>query len=206
MDDATEDAQNAELIRDAYLEELWTNCEIATTAWRELQAVAALNPLFSEGVPGESPLTDHNMHAIWRCTYDILEAVHRVSLVLWSTKGCHGLRQELGVTNESPLRSRDVRNAMQHLEERIASFVAAHPGVGLGGWRVTSNPRPDPRPDRAFLRFLNTFHWTLRVYDPEGFKESNLRTIMTAVAQLGGKLPRAGMKEHHALGPYFIPD
>lgn len=195
-----------QLRREAYLEELRTNCEIAIGAWRELKAEAGLGPLFSEGVPGQSPSTDRNMYAIWRCVYDILEAVNRTSLILWNSEGCKALREELGLSNDSTLRKRDVRNAMQHLEQRIASFVRDHPGMRIGGWRVTSNPRPDLRPDSAFLRFLNTFQWTLRVYDTGGFKECNIQAVMKAVTSLTERLPRAGMKEHHVAGPYFIPD
>jgi hypothetical protein len=193
------------IIREAYLEELRTNCEIAISSWRELKAEAGLGSLLSEA-PGQSTLTDRNIHSIWRCTYDILEAAYRLSLVLWNTRGSRGLREELGVANSSPLKSRDVRNAMQHLEERIDSFVRTHPGMHIGGWRVTSHPRPNPRPEAAFLRFLNTFHWTLRVYDSDGFKECNIEEIMKAVSALSAKLPKSGLVEHHVFGPYFIPD
>jgi hypothetical protein len=206
MADANDDVEQEKIQREAYLEELRTNCEIAVGAWRELQAEAGLNSLRSESAPENVPFTNRNIHAIWRCVYDIVEAVQRISLILWNTGECRALREELGVGRDSPLRNRDVRNAMQHLEERISSFIRDHPRMAIGGWRVSRSPRPDLLPNAAFLRHLNTFHWTLRVYDTGGFKECNVEIIMSAVIRLTKLLPKAGVSIHRVSGPYFIPD
>jgi hypothetical protein len=192
--------------REAYLEELRLNCGIARDAWRELEAEAGLNALTSETSPDSAPWTNQHNQIIWRCVYDILEAAHRLSLILWNAEGCRELREELAVSHDSPLRNRDVRNALHHIEERISSFVHDHPKMMVGGWRVSASPRPDPLPNSAFLRHLNTFHWTLRVFDTDGFKECNIQKITSAIAALAPRLPKFGVSIHRVEGPYFIPD
>ena len=94
--------------------ELKTQCEQASVAAGQLGA--ALESRSSE---------------IWSALQNILTPAGNASKLLWGTRGSEQadqrrpLRDLVGVTDDSPLKSRDVRNAFEHFDERIERWHAA---------------------------------------------------------------------------------
>ena len=94
--------------------ELKTQCEQASVAAGQLGA--ALESRSSE---------------IWSALQNILTTAGNASKLLWGTRGSEQadqrrpLRDLVGVTDDSPLKSRDVRNAFEHFDERIERWHAA---------------------------------------------------------------------------------
>jgi hypothetical protein len=169
--------------------ELRANCLIYLEAWNSirLKSIDFGNEPFTGATDeGRFRIID----SIWGAAYASVEAACRLSRILWGTQGCKELRGRFGVPVDSPLRDgHKVRNVLEHIEARIPEFVRSNPGKKLAGWIVDSNPEGRPIPGVLTLRYLNLGTWNLKVYDPLGDMECNLRSIAEAVQRLNLVLP-----------------
>lgn len=93
--------------------ELRTQCEQAAVA-REQLGVA---------------MRERDVHAVWAALQNILVTAGNASKLLWGSRGNdeklasrRPLRDLAGVCDGSPLRPRSVRNAFEHIDERIEDW------------------------------------------------------------------------------------
>jgi hypothetical protein len=72
-----------------------------------------------------------NQTEVWAALQNILVTAANASKLLWGTRGREvadrpkPLRDRAGVTDDSPLKPRDVRNAFEHFDERIERWYDA---------------------------------------------------------------------------------
>jgi hypothetical protein len=59
---------------------------------------------------------------VWGELQTILVASANISKMLWGGKSRLELRRDLGVTEDSPLRDRELRNDFEHFDERLESW------------------------------------------------------------------------------------
>jgi hypothetical protein len=105
-----------------YLRELQRQCEYA------LQVIELLNHLLNA--------KDLTPGPIIRALDLFLGDVSRISLMLWperrgSPQRGQFLRNLLRITDENPLKNREVRNAFQHMDERLDQWVKSPRSTAL---------------------------------------------------------------------------
>jgi hypothetical protein len=80
-------------------------------------------------------LTSGDDRRFWRATQMFLSSAANVSKLLWGiTREAEidrkELRELLRVSDDSPLRSRALRNHYEHFDDRIVKYARAHPEAG----------------------------------------------------------------------------
>jgi len=72
----------------------------------------------------EPALAAQDTDRVWYCLQNLLSAAANISKALWGVnpeieKAREPLRASLGITDDSPLRSRELRNHFDHFDERL---------------------------------------------------------------------------------------
>ncbi len=122
-------------IRNVYLQEIRSQCTLAN------QAIEDMGGLLTAAYMGtQAP-------RFWYCLQAFLAAAANISKLLWpsgrgDTERGRELRAFLGIEDDSPLRARDLRNDIEHMDERLDAWaqaaevdknLALHVRVILGG-------------------------------------------------------------------------
>ncbi len=99
-----------------YQTEVLFQCECVIAAAHEINKFLA---------PGETMAT-------WRALQNLLVAAANLSKLFWGSRGRRerereALRKSVGVANDSPLRSPDLRNNFEHIDERLSDWYATSP-------------------------------------------------------------------------------
>jgi hypothetical protein len=106
--------------------------EVARQSRFALAAVDQIDAALAEweaAGPDALALRDALDH-LWSAVQSFLGATALVSKLLWGVKGRRlesrqPLRASLGVTEQSPVKNRDVRDVLEHFDERLETFVAS---------------------------------------------------------------------------------
>jgi hypothetical protein len=96
------------------------------------------------------------------------------------------LRNELNIELDSPIFSTEVRDSLEHLDERIDDWLDRHPGVGLQTWRIYNFGEPVQLPGNA-LREFDVSGRTLKI----GTDSATIPSIIAAVRGLKKKVPKS---------------
>jgi hypothetical protein len=129
---------------------------------------------------------------VWGLVHAILTAGAIVSRI-----ACEGsperkseIRLALGAMPAPILESRDLRNSLDHIDERIAEFVASIPSGSPTSPVSYETPRPPDRILRLMLRYLNPEDTHVRIFaPPEKDRDVVLRDIVLAMRDLNQHHP-----------------
>ena len=136
-----------------YLSEIEEQCRFATIAWKEIET--------------------NNPDTQWYSIQALLVAVANVSRLLWpdkrgSAERGRELRKRLLIGDNHPFKSRDMRNAFEHSDQRLDSWVAsAERGFHVGGMYIepVSRALDDSRFGRNFDRETGAVTFSRQKYD-----------------------------------------
>src|SRR3954465_11314565 len=124
-----------------------------------------------------------NVQQVWFGIQSMLMAAANISKLLWGSTGEEGearqaaLRESLEVDNSSPLRSRDLRNDFEHIDDRIRNFYESRAGrayitrtIGpidaIGGPKVDQSVRfGNYDPTNAVATFWSNSSSVKEIYD-----------------------------------------
>lgn len=98
------------------------------SATRSIELIADLMQRAAES-PSAQPLRDADPEAVLNELQNIIVQGAAVSRYFWPVRSQYAargdvLRQMYKVTDSSPLRSRDLRNAIEHFDERLDEYLA----------------------------------------------------------------------------------
>jgi hypothetical protein len=190
---ATPESESVELtdaLDRAIIAELDANCQIIIENWNCIRRFALDfgTASFNRGSDDSRIRLIQNM---WGAAYGMIAASRRLSRFLWEGKYSKRHRQRFHVQNDSPIREANrVRDALEHIEQRIPEFVRYHTNMKLAGWTVSNDPSEPTRPDSVRLRHLNTTTWVCGAYDRVNYRECNLEAIAAAAHRLKIMLPQ----------------
>jgi hypothetical protein len=156
-----------ELLCSIYMVEIRFQAKIAANAMREIERLAR------HRFRGRIREQTERMFGLWTEIHSFLAAVGVISKILWPVKAEKArrndalkLRAMLGVDGSSPLADRRVRDAMEHIDERMAKWYEQNKGRKLAGWKITANGEPAD-PNLTSLREFNQDTLKFRTYDAE---------------------------------------
>jgi hypothetical protein len=95
------------------------------------------------------------------------------------------LRREFQVTLGSAIFPTEVRDSLEHLDERIDDWIDSHPGIGLKIWRIYSAGQPLQLLGDA-LREFDIPSRTLRI----GKDEVTIQSLIAAVREIKQRIPQ----------------
>jgi len=171
------------------LVELAEQCQLCMLAFAELEQ-------FARKIP---PISDEDWRnwnrMVWSKVQAVLAASSAISRLLWpnpdSARGADAvartvqrgrmLRGYLSLGSTPPLYHRDVRNAFEHVDERLDDWVPAFPGDIPLGWAISTLPpeEEDSRGKDAF-RYVNLRTMDVRV--------AGARCNLERLADMAGKI------------------
>jgi hypothetical protein len=136
-----------------YLSEIEEQCRFATIAWKEIET--------------------GNPDTQWYSIQALLVAVANVSRLLWPDKRGNAergreLRKRLSIGDNHPFKSTDMRNAFEHSDQRLDSWVAsAERGFHVGSMYIEpgSGALDDSRFGRHFDRDTGVVTFNRQKYD-----------------------------------------
>ena len=111
-------------------------------------------------------LANNNSDVVWYAIQNFLVAAAIISKIFWpphriSQKRGEELRKNLGVENDSPIRSRDFRNDFEHFDERLETWATSSKRHNF----IDSNIGPSNMiagiDQQVFLRHFDPTTWTL---------------------------------------------
>ena len=112
-------------------------------------------------------LSNNNLNLIWYAIQNFLVAVANISKFFWPTnakyqKRGEELRNSLGIKNDSPIKTRKVRNCFEHFDEKLEEWAISSKGHIF----IDSNIGPTNKmivgiAQEIFLRNFNPTTWTL---------------------------------------------
>lgn len=113
---------------DKFMAELHLLCYFALFSSDDMKA------LLNNRLPYED-LRFYN-HRIWHALHGVLISAANISKILWpipdyAVRG-QRLRQEPGVSDDSPLHSRSLRNHFEHVDERIEEWTGPRVDLNIG--------------------------------------------------------------------------
>ncbi len=99
-----------------------------SSAVRSIEAIADVMEHLASA-ESEDPLEDIDSHAVLDELQNIIVQGAAVSRYFWPTNKAHEargreLRQQFRVTEDSPLKSRDLRNMIEHFDEKLDHYLA----------------------------------------------------------------------------------
>lgn len=104
------------------------------------------------------PPFDRQNQGVWASTQLLLSAAANVSKLLWPPGGdrdslAADLRRLLAVDENSPLRSRELRDSFEHIGERIMDWYRQHAGKDYEDSLIVESrgKLPEPEPLRTFV-------------------------------------------------------
>jgi hypothetical protein len=97
------------------------------SAAKSIQQVAAIFQMVQENSP-ENPVAALPVHSILDDLQNVLIQAAAVSRYFWPVRSGHDwrgaqLRGAFGIRDDNPLRSRDLRNCIEHFDERLDLFL-----------------------------------------------------------------------------------
>ncbi len=137
---------------------------------------------------------------IWLLVHALLSAASNISHILWpnpdkgrgpeavsrSVRRGRELRLILGIKGENPMISRRVRNAFEHIDERLDDWLPTVPELIPFGWAVsTYNSEDEPEEAKNALRYLNIQSMNLRVAG----ENCNVEELVSWIASIERRIP-----------------
>jgi hypothetical protein len=176
-----------------FLIELREQCSQCVTAFAELEAVVKYPP--PSGLEGRR----YWNRRIWLRVHALLSASSNVSRILWPNPYRRGaeaakksvsrgreLRTFLGIKEDNPLVARKVRNAFEHIDERLDDWMPTVPKLIPLGWVVSAYGREDePAEAKDAFRYINVNSMDLRVAG----KTCNVEEIVRSVELILDHIP-----------------
>lgn len=128
-----------ELLRRVFFTEIRIQSRLALQSFTKVEELAA------ERFHGDAPRQLERGFPLWREIHTFLATSAVVSKILWpgrnaprkSRRRGSELRALLGLSDDSPLSERFVRDALEHIDQRIEEWVPAHVGGPMAGWTIT---------------------------------------------------------------------
>lgn len=176
-----------------FLVELREQCFLCMTAFAELRMIISNPPPSDE----EGKRVYHS--GVWLRVQAILSAGSNVSHILWpaprakagsesykrSRKRGLVLRTFLGISGRNPLIARKVRNAIEHVDERLDDWLPTVTEPIPLGWVISSLKQQEEAPDtKNAFRYLQVNSKELRVAGDR----CNLDTIVRLVEVIEGRI------------------
>lgn len=108
-------------------------------------------------------LDANDQHVFWASVQSFLTAAANISKTLWGSGGRlaqarEGLRKSLGVPEDSPLASTDLRNHLEHFDERLDRWYATSDSHNFVDFAIGPKGRTVVGPDETDM---------FRQFDPE---------------------------------------
>lgn len=108
-----------------YIESMLFNCNSAV---RSVHRVNAVFSQYHEGVT-EQEWDSFPTHAILNELQNVVLQGAALSRYLWPVRNCHAergafLRKKLNIEDSNPLKARDLRNAIEHFDERLDKYLS----------------------------------------------------------------------------------
>ena len=132
---------------------------------RSIEAVSdVMEHLASAGT--DDPLGDIDSHAVLDELQNIIVQGAAVSRYFWPSDKGHEvrgreLRQQFQVTEESPLKSRDLRNMIEHFDEKLDHYLAK----GIVGYIIPHYFGPDGRSSGVPKHFFRAYFTNVGVFE-----------------------------------------
>ena len=114
-----------ERLKALYLLELKNQCVFASMAHDSL----ALS-IYQLTNNADMHKTEHLMNCLWYHIQSFLISTANISKILWPSNsdiGRESFRNQLGISEESLLKSRTFRNHFEHFDERLSTWFMTHP-------------------------------------------------------------------------------
>jgi hypothetical protein len=124
---------------------------------------------------------------VWRHVHAVLTAAAIVSRITCEGPGerVAEVKLSLGATPAPILESRDLRDSLEHIDQRITEFVASLPPGSRASPISYATPRPPDRILGLMLRYLNPDDTHLRIFAPPGRdRDVVLRDVVQAMVDL----------------------
>src|SRR5271170_6772757 len=184
--------------RSVFASELKDRAVAASLAYRRLEAASAIHPPAKPNPPEEEKQKEFlRLAIIQESARAVVLGVAGIARVFDPhpqgteefKSRCRArdkeLRDEFGIQPDSPLLLRDVRDAFEHLDERIDEWVDRNPKWTMGVWAFV-NASPDP-----FQNFEPLIRYNARTFDMAILGSScNLKQMAEAVRILLSRLER----------------
>lgn len=181
--------ESEDWIRSVFKDEISQQCDFALMAFADLEAA----------------LARHDMPRVWYSVQAFVASCANISKLLWpnaddaAAERVHGapLREELGITDASPIKSRKLRNHFEHLDERLDTWAQHSPNhmlvqrnVGDGDISSFIHVSP-PLGPKDTAGYLNTATFTVTFQQDE----YSLLPMLQAIRELKSVLsPRLGFQ------------
>jgi hypothetical protein len=123
---------------------------------------------------------ENGVDEIWSAIHSILGAAANISKLLWggddaAYRDRKPLRDELGVSDDSPLKIRTVRNKFEHMDEYVDEFLRQDPGRTYVGRNVGGSVEQWQDKDAVFGHYNpesgRVWFWKWEVSLPEIIRE-----------------------------------
>lgn len=137
----------------------------AKSAARSISAVADLMQELSSS-DGSLSLDDVDAESVLDELQNIIVQGAAVSRYFWPTDKSHRrrgeeLRQQYNIPDSSPLKSRDLRNAIEHFDERLDDYFAK----GIVGTVIPHYLGPEPPPSQVKRHFFRAYFLDSGVFE-----------------------------------------
>jgi hypothetical protein len=135
------------------------------SAVRSIQAVADVMEHL-ESVVGADPLENIDSHAVLDELQNIIVQGAAVSRYFWPSNKDHDargrqLRRQFQVTEDSPLKSRDLRNMIEHFDEKLDHYLAK----GIAGYIIPHYFGPQGKRDGVPEHFFRAYFVDVGVFE-----------------------------------------
>lgn len=136
-----------------------------SSAVRSIEAVADVMEHLASG-ESEDPMGDIDSHAVLDELQNIIVQGAAVSRYFWPSDKAHEargrqLRQQYKVTEDSPLKSRDLRNMIEHFDEKLDHYLAK----GIVGHIIPHYFGPEGKSNGVPKHFFRAYFINVGVFE-----------------------------------------
>lgn len=136
-----------------------------SSAVRSIEAVADVMDHLASG-ESEDPMGDIDSHAVLDELQNIIVQGAAVSRYFWPSHKAHEargreLRHQYKVTEDSPLKSRDLRNMIEHFDEKLDHYLAK----GIVGHIIPHYFGPEGKSDGVPKHFFRAYFINIGVFE-----------------------------------------
>lgn len=154
-----------------------------TSALRSIEVVSEAITYLDAG-ESENPLEDIDSHAVLDELQNIIVQGAAVSRYFWPSNGAHEargreLREMFQVTEQSPLKSRDLRNMIEHFDEKLDHYLSR----GIVGHVIPHYLGPKGESSGVPTHFFRAYFTNIGIFEILG-KQYEIKPIAEELLRL----------------------